>query len=123
MKKLVSMAIVCIFAATAAFAQLPQQNQQSASQPHQTMFAQQTRQNTSPQQQRQSTYFPQQNNGATYPEQDQQAKNFPLQRKNPVMSQQSGYNALPLSDTTRPAKKDTSSLDTTQKVDTSNAGH
>lgn len=123
MKKLVSMAIVCIFAATAAFAQLPQQNQQSAFQPHQTMFAQQTGQNTSPQQKRHSTYFPQQNNGSNYQEQDQQAKNFPFQRKNPVMSRQNGYDTLPMSDTTRPAKKDTSSLDTTQKVDTSNAGH
>lgn len=129
MKKLVVMAVACAFVSTAAFSQV-QQPQQGTQQPQQGTFQQQqpqnmtppqNQQNAFPQQKQQNTYFPQQNNESTYPENQQ--KNLPRHRKEPIMSHQNGYNTVP-SDTTRhPAKKDTSSLDTTQKADTSGVGH
>ncbi|MGH2645238.1 MAG: hypothetical protein ACRDE2_14890 [Chitinophagaceae bacterium] len=106
MKKLVIIAVACIFASTAAFAQV-QQPQQT---PQQGTFQQ-------PQQKQQSTYFPQQHNESTFPE-NQQQKTFPQHKNSPVMSRDNLYQTV-RSDTTHPRKEDTSAVDTTNKVDTS----
>lgn len=119
MKKLVLMGVACAFVSTAAFAQVPQNLQQGA-------MSQQNNESATPQQGRQATNPAQQQepqNNQTYPEQNNQSGGFPQGNQDPLVNQQKGYNVAP-SDTTHPKKKkDATSVDTTQKVDTSGAGH
>lgn len=116
MKKLVIMAVACAFVSTAVFAQV-QQPQQT---PQQGTY-QQPQQSMTPTQKQQSTYFPQQHNESTFPE-NQQQKTFPQPKNNPVMSQDNPYQTVH-SDTTHPKKKDSSTMDTTTKADTSAIRH